>query len=137
MSDFMGGDLQVKAVEQNVLLVEGRVGKEEGGKSSTKSFSRRFQLPGVVEVDGITSALSKDGILIITAPKRSLNNSDETSQSGMRKSSIYNHKSDPNHSSISHQGHSSQHSRESSVSRTSTSSHSSSSASQHFTSSPF
>ncbi|XP_066965169.1 serine-rich adhesin for platelets-like [Macrobrachium rosenbergii] len=72
VTDFVGGDLQVKALEQNGLLVEGR--KEvvdDNGRSSSKSFSRRMKLPGTIKVDAITSVLSKDGVLVVTAPKDS------------------------------------------------------------------
>ncbi|XP_066965175.1 uncharacterized protein [Macrobrachium rosenbergii] len=72
VTDFVGGDLQVKALEQNGLLVEGR--KEvvdDNGRSSSKSFSRRMKLPGTIKVDAITSVLSKDGVLVVTAPKNS------------------------------------------------------------------
>ncbi|XP_064079484.1 serine-rich adhesin for platelets-like [Macrobrachium nipponense] len=70
VTDFVGGDLQVKALEQNRLLVEGR--KEvvdNNGRASSKSFSRRMKLPGTIQVDAITSVLSKDGVLVVTAPK--------------------------------------------------------------------
>nr|XP_053643461.1 uncharacterized protein LOC128696305 [Cherax quadricarinatus] len=67
--DFLSGDVRVKAVGRNEVLVEGSVEKQEGCFKSTKSFSRRFTLPGVVNVNDVTSALSSDGVLTITAPK--------------------------------------------------------------------
>ncbi|XP_068209021.1 dentin sialophosphoprotein-like [Palaemon carinicauda] len=68
--DFVGGDLQVKALEQNEILVEGtKEVKGEDGRSSSKSFSRQVKLPATIKVDAITSLLSKDGELVVTAPK--------------------------------------------------------------------
>ncbi|XP_068247511.1 serine-rich adhesin for platelets-like [Palaemon carinicauda] len=70
--DFVGGDLQVKALEQNEILVEGvKEVKDKDGRSSNKSFSRRVKLPAAIRVDAITSLLSKEGELVVTAPKKS------------------------------------------------------------------
>ncbi|XP_042236009.1 protein lethal(2)essential for life-like [Homarus americanus] len=55
----------------NLVEVEGRVEKQEGELKSNKSFCRRFNLPGVVNLDTITSAISSDGVLTIRAPKTS------------------------------------------------------------------
>ncbi|KAG7161076.1 uncharacterized protein LOC121875506 [Homarus americanus] len=71
VSDFMKGDVKVKAVGKNLVEVEGRVEKQEGELKSNKSFCRRFNLPGVVNLDTITSAISSDGVLTIRAPKTS------------------------------------------------------------------
>ncbi|XP_050702185.1 serine-rich adhesin for platelets-like isoform X16 [Eriocheir sinensis] len=67
--DFQGGDVRVKVVGSSQVQVEGRLEKEEGGRSSTRSFRRRFHLPGVLDVAAVTSALSSDGVLTIRAPK--------------------------------------------------------------------
>lgn len=69
MRGFQGGDVQVKVVGGSEVQVEGRLEKKEGGSKSSRSFRRRFQLPGVLDVDAVTSALSSDGILTIRAPK--------------------------------------------------------------------
>ncbi|KAK8382844.1 hypothetical protein O3P69_011416 [Scylla paramamosain] len=67
--DFLGGDIKVKVVGRNEVEVEGRIEKEEGGCMSMQSFCRSFHLPGVVDVDAVTSCLSSDGVLTIKAPK--------------------------------------------------------------------
>uniref|UniRef100_A0A0P4VY54 SHSP domain-containing protein n=2 Tax=Scylla olivacea TaxID=85551 RepID=A0A0P4VY54_SCYOL len=67
--DFLGGDIKVKVVGRNEVQVEGRIEKEEGGCMSMRSFCRSFHLPGVVDVDAVTSCLSSDGVLTIKAPK--------------------------------------------------------------------
>nr|XP_027233919.1 uncharacterized protein LOC113825302 [Penaeus vannamei] len=67
--DFMRGDVKVKVVDEE-LVVEGRAEEEEGGSSvSTRSFSRRFALPHSTDMTRITSVMSSDGILTITALK--------------------------------------------------------------------
>ncbi|XP_063586536.1 uncharacterized protein LOC134764002 isoform X2 [Penaeus indicus] len=68
--DFMRGDVKVKVVDEKELVVEGRVEKEEGSSSvSSHSFRRRFSLPHRTNMTHITSVMSSDGILTITAPK--------------------------------------------------------------------
>ncbi|XP_063587090.1 protein lethal(2)essential for life-like [Penaeus indicus] len=66
--DFKSGDMKVR-VEDNQVVVEGRVEKEEGDFKSMKSFCRRFNFPGKVNMEAVTSAMSSDGVLTITAPK--------------------------------------------------------------------
>ncbi|XP_063586539.1 uncharacterized protein LOC134764004 [Penaeus indicus] len=68
--DFMRGDVKVKVVDEKELVVEGRVEKEEGSSSvSSHSFRRRYSLPHRTDMTHITSVMSSDGILTITAPK--------------------------------------------------------------------
>jgi len=66
--DFKSGDVKVR-VEDNQVVVEGRVEKEEGDFKSMKSFCRRFNFPGKVDMEAVTSAMSSDGVLTVTAPK--------------------------------------------------------------------
>ncbi|XP_063586978.1 protein lethal(2)essential for life-like [Penaeus indicus] len=66
--DFKSGDVKVR-VEDNQVVVEGRVEKEEDDFKSMKSFCRRFNFPGKVAMEGVTSAMSFDGVLTVTAPK--------------------------------------------------------------------
>lgn len=67
---YAATDISVKAVGDQVLVVEGkRVETSPDGKSVNQSFSRRFALPGLVRLDTVTSALSKDGVLTVSAPK--------------------------------------------------------------------
>ncbi|XP_063586976.1 protein lethal(2)essential for life-like [Penaeus indicus] len=66
--DFKSGDVKVR-VEDNQVVVEGRVEKEEDDFKSVKSIYRRFNFPGKVNMETVTSATSSDGILTVTAPK--------------------------------------------------------------------
>ncbi|XP_037777745.1 protein lethal(2)essential for life-like [Penaeus monodon] len=59
--DFKSGDVKVR-VEDNQVVVEGRVEKEEGDFKSMKSFCRRFNFPGKVDMEAVTSAMSSDGV---------------------------------------------------------------------------
>lgn len=72
VQDFMGGDVKVKVVDERELLVEGRVEKKEEGSLSLSSYSfrRRFTLPQHTDMTAITSVMSSDGILTITAPAK-------------------------------------------------------------------
>lgn len=61
--------MTVDVIEGKELLVEGKAKKEEGGTETTISFRQRFSLPRQVDLDGITSTMSSDGVLTVTAPK--------------------------------------------------------------------
>ncbi|XP_047474849.1 uncharacterized protein LOC125029107 [Penaeus chinensis] len=67
--DFMNEDVKVKVVDNKELVVEGRAEKSDGTSRSSKSFCRRFTFPGAVDMSAVTSAMSSDGVLTITAPK--------------------------------------------------------------------
>ncbi|XP_069981754.1 serine-rich adhesin for platelets [Penaeus vannamei] len=67
--DFMNEDVRVKVVDNKEVVVEGRAEKNDGTLRSSKSFCRRFTLPGAVDMNAVTSAMSSDGVLTITAPK--------------------------------------------------------------------
>lgn len=64
--------LQVSTVN-NTLSIEGKHidVKEDANASSTttRQFSRKWTLPDDCKVDLVTSNLSSDGILIVTAPR--------------------------------------------------------------------
>ncbi|XP_037777739.1 protein lethal(2)essential for life-like [Penaeus monodon] len=66
--DFKSGDVKVR-VEDNQVVVEGRVEREEGDFKSMKSFCQRFNFPGKVDMEAVTSAMSSDGVLTVTARK--------------------------------------------------------------------
>ncbi|XP_063609819.1 alpha-crystallin A chain-like [Penaeus indicus] len=67
--DFMNEDVKVKVVDNKEVVVEGRAEKNDGTLRSSKSFCRRFTLPGAVDMNAVTSAMSSDGVLTISAPK--------------------------------------------------------------------
>lgn len=71
VQDFINdGEVNVKVVEDKFLVVEGRAEKHEGEKTIVKQFKKQFTLSQHVELDSITSVVSADGVLAITAPKK-------------------------------------------------------------------
>lgn len=71
VKDFNPTDLQVRVVDDRVV-VEGKYEKksEDGSSMSSKSFHKDFNLPQMADIDKVSTALSKDGVLTIKAPKR-------------------------------------------------------------------
>ncbi|XP_042864839.1 uncharacterized protein LOC122248720 [Penaeus japonicus] len=71
VKDFTdGGEISVKAVNDRELVVEGRKEKEGDGSKCSQRFLRRFVVPGDIRLDGVTSVMSSDGVLTISAPKK-------------------------------------------------------------------
>ncbi|XP_042222040.1 heat shock protein 67B1-like [Homarus americanus] len=68
VKDFKPEDINVKIVDDTVV-VEGKIEKKEGNAVSTQMFTRRFMLPPSVELNAVSSALSRDGVLTVNAPK--------------------------------------------------------------------
>lgn len=68
VKNFAPENITVKAVDDTVV-VEGKVVKKEGNSTSTQTFVRRFMLPPGIKMSAISSALSRDGVLTINAPK--------------------------------------------------------------------
>ncbi|XP_064105332.1 uncharacterized protein LOC135214848 [Macrobrachium nipponense] len=68
VKDFKPEDINVKTVDDTVVI-EGKIEKKEGNAISTQKFTRRFILPPGVNLNAISSALSRDGVLTINAPK--------------------------------------------------------------------
>ncbi|XP_050718535.1 titin homolog isoform X4 [Eriocheir sinensis] len=71
VKDFLnGGDVTVKTVEEREVVIEGRIERQEGNKKTIKRFCKRFILPEDILVESVTSVVSSDGVLTITAPKK-------------------------------------------------------------------
>ena len=70
VKDFTAGDLKVKVIDEDQVVVEGSVEQQNGGSLSKKTFRRSFNFPGLVKAADITSTMSSDGILTITVPKK-------------------------------------------------------------------
>ncbi|KAK7067256.1 hypothetical protein SK128_020021 [Halocaridina rubra] len=69
--DFMnGGEVNVKAINAREIVVEGHIEKQEGGAKSVKRFFKRFAVPGDIILEDVSSVMSTDGVLTITAPKK-------------------------------------------------------------------
>jgi len=71
VKDFNPNQLQVKVVEDRVV-VEGKYEKksEDGSSVESKSFFKEFNLPASANLDLVSTALSKDGVLTVRAPKK-------------------------------------------------------------------
>lgn len=71
VKDFSPNDLQVRVVDDRVV-VEGKYAKksEDGSSMSSKSFYKEFTMPQSANIDEVATALSRDGVLTIKAPKR-------------------------------------------------------------------
>lgn len=71
VKDFSPSDLQVRVVDDRVV-VEGKYEKksEDGSSMSSKSFHKEFTMPNCADIDQVSTALSKDGVLTVRAPKR-------------------------------------------------------------------
>lgn len=71
VEDFMqGGSVNVQSAQDRQLTVEGHVEQQEGGERYKKHFHRRFVLPREIQSESVSSVLSADGVLTITAPKK-------------------------------------------------------------------
>lgn len=70
VQDFRPEDLSIKTEGDVLIVLAKRETKTEtGGSFVSKQFEQRFTLPSGVKPESITSALSKDGVLTVTAPR--------------------------------------------------------------------
>lgn len=60
----------MRAVQDRELVVEGHTEQQEGGAKLKKQFHRRFVLPHDIYPESVSSVMSADGVLTITAPKK-------------------------------------------------------------------
>lgn len=66
--DYRPDEIKVN-LNQNVLSVEAKHEEKGEGNYVSRQFSRKYTLPENCEIDKVSSNLSSDGILMITAPK--------------------------------------------------------------------
>jgi len=69
--DFMVGDLKVEAVGNDEIRVTGSVDQYDGKNVSTKTFNRKFHVPGPVDHSQVSATMSADGVLTIRIPQTS------------------------------------------------------------------
>jgi len=71
VKDFNPKDLSVRVVDDRVV-VEGKFEQksEDGSSVAAKEFYKEFNMPPSADIDQVATALSKDGILTVKAPKR-------------------------------------------------------------------
>ena len=74
VSQFELEELSV-VVKGNDIIVEGHH-REKGDEGGTveRHFTRKFYIPSEVDVEDLQSSLSQDGILTVTAPRKSRSN---------------------------------------------------------------
>jgi len=65
--DFKPEDINVKTVDRK-LIVQARHEEKSAGRSSVREFSREFELPGNVDPQKVTAAMTDDGRLSLEAP---------------------------------------------------------------------
>lgn len=72
VQQFGPGEISVKTVDGAVIVEGKHEEKEDEHGYISRQFKRRYLLPKDVEIDRITSSLSSDGVLTITAPPKTL-----------------------------------------------------------------
>ena len=64
-------DLDVR-VEGNTIIITAKQEIQEVGGVRTRVFEQKFSLPSGVKAELVKSSLTRDGVLVITAPKKAL-----------------------------------------------------------------
>ena len=107
VQDYRPEELSIKT-EGDVLIVLAKheTKTENGGSFVSKQFEQRFTLPSGVKPEQITSALSKEGMLVVTAPrelpavKRITDNN--SSSSNNNNNAVYAHSNDQQEEGLPH-----------------------------------
>jgi HSP20 family molecular chaperone IbpA len=74
VAHFGPSEITVKAVEGNAIEITGNhEEKQDEHGYISRSFTRKYVLPKDVETHKITSSLTPEGMLTVTAPKRTVN----------------------------------------------------------------
>jgi len=71
VSHFKPEELEVKQVENTLLVTGTHEEKKDPHGYVKRSFTRKYLLPKDVKLEAMKTSLSKDGFLIIDAPKQS------------------------------------------------------------------
>lgn len=71
VAHFEPHEISVKSLDGGTILIEGRhEEKQDEHGYISRQFSRKYQLPKDVELEKISSSLTADGVLTVTAPKK-------------------------------------------------------------------
>lgn len=70
VQQFAPREITVKTIDTTIIVEGKHEEKQDEHGYISRHFVRRYVLPRDVEVHNITSSLSSDGVLTITAPKR-------------------------------------------------------------------
>ena len=73
VSQFAPNEITVKAIDDNVLTIEAKHEEraDEHGFVS-RQFVRKYMLPKDIDLEKISSSLSADGVLSVSAPKKAI-----------------------------------------------------------------
>nr|AJP36909.1 heat shock protein 21.1 [Oxya chinensis] len=70
VQQFKPDEVSVK-MKDDFIVVEGKHEEREDERGYvSRNFTRRYKLPKNIDIDGVTSKLSSDGVLTITAPEK-------------------------------------------------------------------
>ncbi|XP_012253746.2 protein lethal(2)essential for life-like isoform X2 [Athalia rosae] len=72
VQQFAPEEITVKTIDNNVIVEAKHEEKQDEHGYISRHFVRRYLLPSTHKVSDVTSSLSSDGVLTITAPKKSL-----------------------------------------------------------------
>jgi len=72
VQDYAPEELSIKTEGDVLIVLAKQESKTNGGKSSSKQFEQRFTLPSGVDPEKISSKLSKEGVLTVTAPREAV-----------------------------------------------------------------
>jgi len=73
VSEYLPEELSIKTEGEVLIVLAKHETKAEGGQSYvSKQFEQRFSLPSGVKPEKISSSLSKEGVLTVTAPRENL-----------------------------------------------------------------
>ncbi|XP_066598623.1 protein lethal(2)essential for life-like isoform X2 [Prorops nasuta] len=72
VQQFSPDEISVKVVDNNVIVEAKHEERQDEHGYVSRHFVRRYVLPSSHDVSNVTSSLSSDGVLTITAPKKSL-----------------------------------------------------------------
>lgn len=70
MQQFKPEEIDVKIVDDYIVVEGKHEEREDRHGSISRQFTRRYKLPSNVNMEDIVSNLSSDGILSVTAPKK-------------------------------------------------------------------
>ncbi|KAJ1530758.1 hypothetical protein ONE63_005612 [Megalurothrips usitatus] len=72
VNQFKPEELSVKVADGFVVVEGEHEERQDEHGFISRSFSRRYKLPDGVDPDAVSSTLSTDGVLVVTAPKKAL-----------------------------------------------------------------
>lgn len=72
VQQFHPEEIKVKVVGKNVIIEGKHEEKEDEHGWISRQFTRKYLVPEQCDIDQLSSSLSSDGVLIISAPRKQL-----------------------------------------------------------------